>query len=115
MGTLFPVGWVIVKALLSNAFATTKVSTAYCFKVLTHRALIPGTKITPDFFWAFNSFSTIDITGSGGKQNGKQTASSDCEKTLTPAEFISKYLEKNGREVPSGVLFTFADVAIKSH
>ena len=58
--------------------------------------------------------NTIDITCLGEKQNGELIASNACEKTLTPADLASKYLEKNGNGVPSGVLLTFADEAIKS-
>ena len=112
--TLFPVGWVMVNALLSKGFETSNVCTANCFNIFAQGTLILGTNITQDLFCTLRRLNTINITGSGGKQKGAFMSSSTWEKTLTAAELASKYLEKKGKGILSGVLFVLADVAIKS-
>ena len=54
------------------------------------------------------------MTGSGGKQKGAVIPSSAYEKSFTAVDLASKYFEKKGKGKPLGVLFTLAEVAIRS-
>ena len=115
VGTLFPAGRVIVKALSSYGLAMSTDARVEEFNKFLQEAQMFGTNKTHDTFCYCKCFKSLGIIGKGGKQNISWRLYSCWWKTSVPWAFSSKYLEKKSNGSPCKLWLTLAEEAIKSH